>query len=49
MEYWKRAAPFFKLELERIHFKNRELAPIWGMWAGAGAAPKVIECVKPCK
>ena len=29
MERWKRAALFLKeLELERLHFKNGELAPI---------------------
>ena len=47
MERWKRGAPFLKeLELERLDFKNGELAPILGAWAGAGAAPKVMECVK---
>ena len=47
MERWKRAAPFFLKELEQLHFKNGVLTPILGMWVGAGAAPKVIECVKP--
>ena len=35
-----------KLELEWAPFKNGEQAPILGMWAGVGAAPKVMECVK---
>ena len=37
------AAPIFKPE------RGGERAPIWGLGAGAGAAPKVVERVKPCR